>query len=195
MGFDSTPGSGKERRSELVLKQLNTEEFVSLLKPAERRVRAFIAAIMLQRADIDEVVQNTLVIAWKKLNDFRYKADLPEDEFVRWLCAIARYEALSLLRKRDGKALPFNDSLLDQIVDMQLKDPGYWDQRKEALRICLDKLVASDRALVESVYGGTSVVDVAKHFGKTRQAIYKSLRAIRRKLQLCIKTRLNWGAT
>lgn len=172
------------------MRTLDPDSFVNLLPVVQHRVRAFIAAIMPRSSEIDEVLQSTLVVAWKKLGDFRYSNLKPDDEFVRWLCAIARFEALALARKRGDERLVFDDRILDQIVDMQVTDNDTWERRRIALRGCVDKLACSDRALVEQIYGGVPVVDIAASAGKTRQAIYKALRRVRRNLMSCIQAQL-----
>jgi len=172
------------------MKKLDSEQFVGLLPTVQHRVRGFISAIMPRFDEVDEVLQSTLVIAWKKLGDFTYSDAQPDDEFVRWLCAIARFEALALARKRGDDRLVFTDRVLDQIVEMQVATSETWDQQRSALRHCVDKLNSRDRDLVSSFYDGVPATTLAESSGKTRQSIYKLLSRIRRDLQSCIQLRL-----
>ena len=177
------------------MKKLCPDEFVELLPDAQRRVGAFVRAIMPRNSDVDEIVQSTLVIAWKKLAEFGYRCESPDGEFVRWLCTIARFEALALARRLGDERLVFDDRIVDQIVELQTGNLSNWDDRRAALRHCVGKLVQSDRTLVEQIYGGTPVSSVAESVGKSRQAVYKSLRRIRRSLLACIKAQLRaWEA-
>src|SRR5689334_19375904 len=71
---------------------ISEEEFVALTVRYERRVRLFIATLHSERRDVDEIVQDAWVVAWKKIKNFHFAGEEPDEEFVRWLCTIARYE-------------------------------------------------------------------------------------------------------
>src|SRR6478672_4573945 len=73
---------------------ISEEEFVALTVRYERRVRLFITTLHPERSDVDEIVQDSWLIAWKKINAFRYNGDEPDEEFVRWVCTISRYEVM-----------------------------------------------------------------------------------------------------
>src|SRR5690348_13877386 len=92
---------------------ISEEEFVALTVRYERRVRLFIATLHPERGDVDEIVQDTWVVAWKKIQMFRYRGESPDEEFVRWLCTIARYEVLKY-RKKSVPRLVLNEQVIDQ---------------------------------------------------------------------------------
>src|SRR5215218_6808597 len=65
---------------------ISEESFVALTVRYERRIRTFVATLHPNPSDIDEILQNAWLVAWKKLNTFCYTAAEPDEEFVRWLC-------------------------------------------------------------------------------------------------------------
>ena len=65
------------------------ELFVRLIMRHDRPIRAFLRGLLPTAADVDEVMQEVSVIAWRKFGQL----DDPQD-FRRWVCVIARYEVL-----------------------------------------------------------------------------------------------------
>lgn len=175
-----TPGKG-----------ISADEFVKLLVCCERRVRVFVATLHPHSHDIDEVVQETSLVAWKKFAGFRYTSEGPEDAFVRWLCSIARFELNNLRRKRGHAELAFDDGLLDKLTDQYFIDSDRLEGRHLALQDCMQRLRPRDQEIVKRRYQlGVSVRDLAAHAGRTVDAIYKSLTRIRGSLLVCIERRM-----
>jgi RNA polymerase sigma-70 factor (ECF subfamily) len=98
-------------------RSISSDEFVTLLVRCERRVRAFVSTLHPHSHDVDEIVQESCLIAWKKFQSFTYSKSTPDEEFVRWLCMISRYELSNFRRKRGHAELVFDDALLDKLVD------------------------------------------------------------------------------
>ena len=65
------------------------EEFVRLFVAHEGRLRAFIRALLPTWADVDEVMQETSLVAWRKFARFERGTN-----FMAWAATIARFEAL-----------------------------------------------------------------------------------------------------
>lgn len=51
-------------------RRLTQDEFIVLLSRNERRVRGFVSTLVRQQQDLDEVVQQACLTAWKKLEQF-----------------------------------------------------------------------------------------------------------------------------
>ena len=80
---------------------LPQEQFVVLIARHERRVRSFIAALVsCDRDAIDEVIQSTYLVAWRKLDSFTYFDETPDEELIRWMCTIARFEVKEYSRRK-----------------------------------------------------------------------------------------------
>jgi RNA polymerase sigma-70 factor (ECF subfamily) len=170
---------------------ISADQFVALLVKCERRVRGFITTLHPHFSDVDEILQDTSVVAWKKLSTFRYTKSAPDEEFVRWVCMIARLELNNFRRKRGHTDLVFDDALLDKLSDQYGAEQSRLERRHEALMDCVDRLRPRDQEMVRRRYqGGISVRDLASCAGRTVDAIYKTLARIRGNLLICIERRL-----
>lgn len=171
--------------------QLTQEKFVTLIARHERRVRGFVSTLVRYRNDIDEVVQQTFLTAWRKIGDFRCKEVSLDEDFVRWLCTIARFESLAYIRKHSNSRLFFSSELVSQLADMQMRDATLIEDRQEALWACIEKLAPKQKDMVRRYYRvNMSAADIAEQDGVTRQAIFKMLRQIRKILARCVEKSL-----
>lgn len=167
---------------------IDRDEFVALLVRHDRRLRAFISTLMARTDDIEEVVQSACLVAWRKIDTFTYAGDSPDEEFVRWLCTIARYEVLTLRRSQASSHLVFDDSLIDRLTAIQFEESPYLEQRHQALMGCMKQLRPRDREMTQQFYEGhASVNDLAARFGIGINAVYKSLTRIRNSLLECVQ--------
>lgn len=166
---------------------LSQDDFIILISRHERRVRGFVTTLVRQRGDVDEIVQQTCLTAWRKYQEFTRKDETLDRDFVRWLCTIARFESLGFLRKNRGSKMLFDSELVGKLADLQLQDERLED-RREALQHCIDKLAESQKELVRRYYrADESAAEIADADGVTRQAIFKRLRAIRLVLLECVR--------
>src|SRR5215208_6963101 len=122
---------------------ISEEKFVALTVRYERRIRLFIATLHPERSDVDEIVQDAWLVAWKKLNSFRYTGEQPDEEFVRWLCTIARYEVLKYRRKSPPR-LVLDEQVIDQLAALQFDEADYFEARHGALSVCIENLRPRD---------------------------------------------------
>lgn len=166
---------------------ISDDQFVQLILKHEWRVRAFSATVLGRFQDIDDVVQEVYAVAWSKRTEFEYSGDSPDEAFVRWVCTIGRYQSLKLRREQTTAGLVFDEELIERIVRFQFDDSAYLEARRRALKVCIEKLQATDQGLVRRRYGlDQPVCQIAKEDGKTISAIYKALNRIRRSLVACI---------
>jgi RNA polymerase sigma-70 factor (ECF subfamily) len=168
---------------------LPQEQFVVLIARHERRIRSFIASLVACNRDaIDEVIQSTYLVAWRKLDSFTYMDSTPDEELIRWMCTIARFEVKDYLRRQRTFHTAFDVSLIDRIADMQLAESDYFEARHEALSGCLERLEAGQRDLLNLRYGrNLSVKEVAARQGRQAGAVYTTLSRIRKALERCIQ--------
>ena len=118
--------------------RLSQDEFIVLIARHERRVRGFVATLVRKRECVDEVVQQACLTAWKKIETFVRVEGTVDRDFARWLCTIARFEALAYVRKNQGSRLLFDSELVEKLADLQLNDEKLED-RQEALQSCIKK--------------------------------------------------------
>ncbi len=172
--------------------------FEILVKEHERALRAFVRGCSYDKAAADDVVQETFVIAWRKLK--QYDERIP---FARWLRGIAINQVHAHDRKEAIRSKHIRFLTREQIGavadEFDRLVPGRGDvstDTLEALRACLDALPANDREVVRRVYeGGQACKIVADELGSTAIAIRQRLRRARLRLRDCILGKLRMEIT
>jgi len=173
-------------------KPITEEQFVALLLRFGPRLKTFVATLLPLCQDVEEVVQEASLVAWRKIDSFRYSSEAPDAEFLNWVCTIGRFQALNYRRKHWGREKLFDDEVLDRIAALQLQYADRLELRKEALQECLRRLSARDKELLRLRYSSdVSVENMARRAGRTASAIYKSLTRIRKALSACIEHALH----
>lgn len=155
------------------------------------RIHAFILTLLSDKNDAEEVFQETNVIAWQKFDSFSQDSETCEDDFVRWVCTIARYQTLAFLKTRKPGRVVFSEAILDDLADRAMAADQQDAERRLALATCLDRLSEVDRDLFRQFYEEDSTAQqLADRLGKSAQAIYRVLHSIRRSLLVCIERSL-----
>lgn len=159
------------------------ESFVRLLTKHEPVLRAYVKAGLPPQGDVDEVLQEVGIVAWRKFADLDDPAQFP-----RWACMIARFEVLKHRRKKARDRLVPDDELVRLILDEGLAELDLQQQRQAALGRCLDKLPAPRRKLLLQAHApGRPVKELAERTGRTPGALSQMLCRLRRELLGCIE--------
>lgn len=160
-----------------------------LIARHERRVRSFIASLASCDADaVDEVIQATYLVAWQKLASFSYVEATPDEELVRWMCTIARFELMTYSRRYGNSRVAFDDRLVEQIAGVHAEQSEYLESRHQALRGCLERLPTRQRDILGQRYWrGQSIPELATSRGQEINAVYTALSRIRKALERCIR--------
>jgi RNA polymerase sigma-70 factor (ECF subfamily) len=163
------------------------DQFVVLFVRSQDRIYAYVATLLPNRADAEEVFQQTSLILWKKWREFD-----PQRDFVRWACGIAYLEVRNFLRKqRAAGRVGLSEHVLEQVADTRLEAHPLLEARRQALAACLDRLKPDRRALLERCYAGKdNIKRIAAEVGKTANGLYLTLKRLRRALFDCINRTL-----
>ncbi|MDP3070784.1 MAG: sigma-70 family RNA polymerase sigma factor [Opitutaceae bacterium] len=162
------------------------EEFVRLFVAHEGRLRAFLRSLLPAWADVDEVMQETSLVAWRKFDRFERGT-----HFMAWAATIARFEALDHLRRRGREHLVFSDAVADMMAEEAAQEGDMLDSHRRALDRCLAKLGATQRELLLLSYQpGARLHEVAARAGRSVQGHYKSVQRLRVRLLECIEGEL-----
>lgn len=158
--------------------------FIENLEAAQTRLYSYVHMLLQDVNDADDVFQQTTLILWRKFAEYDRTRS-----FFSWACGIARFEALNYIRKQQRR--PF---LLGEHADALIVDAfgkiGHqeYDDRREALSTCIQKLRESDQLLLREHYAGSvSVRQIAERLKRTPQSIHNSLMRIRLSLLECIR--------
>ena len=173
---------------------LSPDEFVTLLTNAQRRIWAFVCTLVVDRADVEDVLQETNLALWKMADQFE-----PGTDFVAWACRIAY---LRVLRQRSAAKrlrIQLSDAVMGTLV-MEMLDANRLDslvaaedfsRRQQALVKCLDELPERHRTMLRQHYeDGISLTDLGAPIGRNRRAVAQLFLRLRAALRSCIRRRL-----
>ncbi|MEK6237215.1 MAG: sigma-70 family RNA polymerase sigma factor [Planctomycetales bacterium] len=168
------------------LENADHDLFVRLIMRHDRAVRAYLRSLLPTAADVDEVMQEVSVVAWRKFDQLGDQQDFP-----RWVCVIARYEVLMYRRKKARDRLVLGEEIEHLMADEGLQELSLRQQQLDALERCLDKLPNERKQLVLKTYAAEQPMKtIAGQLGKTPAALYQILSRVRRDLLACVEQTL-----
>jgi len=161
-------------------------EFLSLYARHESRIHTFILSLLPNWNDAEEVSQETAMVLWSKFDEF-----LPGSSYFAWACQIARFEVSRYLRQQHRDRLTLSDEILDAVTRATIAMDDELAARQQALAICVDKLPAKDRQLLELRHRHKrKAEEIASDVGRSIHAVYKAMKRIRRVLYDCVTAAL-----
>jgi RNA polymerase sigma-70 factor (ECF subfamily) len=167
------------------------EQFVRLFVAQEGRLRVLLRTLVPSLDDLDEVMQETSLAAWRKFSQFE-----PGTDFLAWTATIGRFEALRRRRERAAERLVFSDELCDLLAQEAIADTEILEAQRRALDACLGKLPEQKRQWLAAAYQpGANFREVAQQSGKTVEAFYKMLQRLREILADCIQREIQQNDT
>jgi RNA polymerase sigma-70 factor (ECF subfamily) len=163
------------------------DQFVERFVRFQGRIYAYVVTLLPNRADAEEVFQQTSLILWKKWQQFD-----PNGDFLRWACGVAHHEVQNFLRKHNLRGQVYlSEEVLADVAQVRLDQHDLLEARRRALRSCLDRLKQSRRELLERCYAGTdSIKTIAENLGQSPNMLYMTLKRLRRALFDCISRTL-----
>lgn len=162
------------------------EEFVLLLNGAHALLLRYVASLVGNRHDAEDVLQRASVVMWRRFATFE-----PGTDFIAWATTVAFYEVRNFQRITGRSRLQFDDELMQTLAAERAQHVRQWNARAEALEICVEKLNAEDRDLVETIYTqGLEINTLAQQQGRAAQTLYNKLNFIRRVLAKCVQRRM-----
>jgi RNA polymerase sigma-70 factor (ECF subfamily) len=157
-------------------------EFVRLLTQNSSLLFGFILSLAVNRADAEDIFQNTSVILWEKFDSFERGTN-----FLSWASRVAYFEALAHRRKA-GRVLTLSDAAWDALAADALAavdDPTDW---QESLAECLAKLNPDDRRILgQKYFKQQSVAEIAESSSRSVHAVYRALTRAHDQLLRCMR--------
>jgi RNA polymerase sigma-70 factor (ECF subfamily) len=167
------------------------EQFVRLLSAHEGRLKAFLRSFLPRWEDVEEAVQETSIVAWKKFSQFD-----PASDFGAWLLTIGRFEALKVRRAVFGDRLVFREALWEAVLDEGMEEAQRLEGERRALEGCLRKLEPRQREWLAAAYQpGVKAHEVAAASGRSPVAFYKTLQRLRALLLECMQQQFEQEGT
>jgi RNA polymerase sigma-70 factor, ECF subfamily len=147
------------------------------------RVYRFVLRLVRNEALAEDVISEVFLDVWRQAGKFEKRSAVST-----WLMAIARFKALSALRRRVDLEL---DEKTAGAVEDHADDPEVVLQKKdksEVLRECLNSLSVEQREIIDFVYyHEMSVEDVAQVVGIPESTVKTRMFYARKKLGELLK--------
>ena len=148
------------------------------------RVYRFVLRLVSNQSVAEDLIGDVFLDVWRQADKFEGRSAV-----ATWILAIARFKALSVLRKRpeekldDEAAAAIEDQADDPEVAMQKKD------KSEVLRKCLQALSPEHREIIDLVYyHEKSIEEVAEVVGIPENTVKTRMFYARKKLAELLKT-------
>jgi RNA polymerase sigma-70 factor (ECF subfamily) len=161
-------------------------DLMRLMVEHQRRLFAYIYALVPNRQDASDILQDTSVVICEKFHEYR-----PGTDFVAWATRIAFWEVRRARQKYARSKVVFDQEVVDALSETVGTLQEELDVRHEALAHCLKRLPDRDREMILLRYEpGASVEEAARRVGRSMDAAYKALARIRKLLMDCVSQRL-----
>ena len=161
-----------------------------MLSSSQGALTGFILSLHPDRTAAFDILQETNVVLWEKIDQFR-----PDASFKAWAFKIAYLQTLAHLKrcKRNYKVC-FASSLVETLAVEAEPLLGDFEERQQALAHCVNALLPHDLAILQAHYVDQKplaeiAVEVQRSVGALKQVLFR----LRKTLRACIERRLNGG--
>jgi len=184
---EAAVSSTKMQPDSVLMDSSSQDEFAKQFIENQGRLYAYIATLLPNRDDAEDVLQRTSLVLWRKWEQFD-----PERGFLPWARGVAVNEIRNLLRRSERRNVHLSEPILEMLVtDLEER---YDDRRTVALSKCVEGLQVKQKELLERCYlGSTGIQSIAKSLGTSAPALYMRLHRIRKKLVECINREVSSG--
>lgn len=163
-----------------------SEEYISELTRNQRRLYAYLFAILGDRDLADECLQRTNIVLWRKADEFE-----PGSNFEAWSTSIARLQAKAARKTARRERRLLSEASFDAIADAAGGDDKS-DRRAEALSRCLELLTSRQFGALRAFYGSQRGLNhAANALGIGAAAMKSLLHRTRVQLMDCVEQRLS----
>jgi RNA polymerase sigma-70 factor (ECF subfamily) len=174
MSSHSTPKSEDRSASQ--------QQFLTLFLRSEREIFRYVAALVPNVTDAEDIVQQTAVALWEKFDAYD-----PNQPFTPWACRFALNKARQWIERRQRWQALLEGGLAEELAQRREELKPELEARFKHLEGCLGKLPEEQRTIVEDYYYHRRGIErVAENSGRTVEATYKALQRIRQALQGCM---------
>ena len=159
------------------------QRFLSLFLRSEREIFRYVAALVPNVADAEDIVQQTAVALWEKFDAYD-----PAQPFTPWACRFALHKARQWMERHQRWKALLDGGLAEELMQRREELRPEIEAKLGRLEGCLERLPEDQRSLVEGYYyRRTGIAALAGESGRTEAATYKALQRIRQALQACIE--------
>jgi RNA polymerase sigma-70 factor, ECF subfamily len=175
MSSDSTHRFGDQNAAQ--------QRFLSLFLRSEREVFRYVAALVPNVADAEDIVQQTAIALWEKFDAYD-----PAQPFTPWACRFALNKAKQWIERRQRWQALLEGGLAEELAQRREELRPEMEVRLRHLEGCVRKLPEDQRSLVEGYYYQRAEIEtLSARSGRSVAATYKALQRIRQALLLCVE--------
>ncbi len=174
------------------MEQSDHQWFMVQVKREQQRLRAWVRSLGVRADWVDDLAQDTFVVAAGKLGEFDRSKD-----FGAWLRGIARHLVINERRKESRRTRLLSEqmtAMLAEHAEDSAASPAITaddNERREALRHCLDQLSEDGRQLIQERYfEDLSATVIAQRSRRNSNEIRQALLRMRRNLLQCMQHQL-----
>jgi len=158
------------------------DEFVRLFSQNQRKLYLFIASLLPDGRDVEDVFQETSLVLWREFEKFE-----PGTNFSAWAAQVALNQSLAHRKRKTRNRIVFSDEFLTAVAREMTVYGEDLDRRTAALSGCMMKLPPHHQELIRARYAsGEAVEQIATHLNRTTEAVYRMLSRIRQSLHECV---------
>ena len=162
------------------------ERFLTLLLKAQPDLMAFIASLVRDRVQAEDLFQEVCLALWQSFAGFD-----PSRPFGAWARGIAAKKILQGFEKSRRLPLAFSPKTVQAIVDAYDRAEPAGPGETEGLRECIGKLPERSRQLLVLRYEKSlKLGEIAARVGGSLDAVHKLLSRIRENLEECLRRRV-----
>ncbi len=159
------------------------QRFLSLFLRSEREVFRYVAVLVPNVTDAEDIVQQTALALWEKFDAYD-----PGQPFTPWACRFALNKARQWIERRQRWQALLDHGLAEELAQRRQELLPEFELRLKHLEGCLGQLPEAQRSLVEGYYyERASIETLAQRSGRSEAATYKMLQRIRHALQVCVE--------
>jgi len=162
-------------------------EFLQELGSSYRDIYVSVLAIVGNRTDTEDVVQDVCVILWQRFDEFESGTS-----FRKWACAFAFNVAKDYVRhQRRRRGFGLSDHILTMIARHQTAGSELFELRQEVLEKCLTKLRSKDHRFLMNCYERkTTLGEYARLENIPVTSVYTRLARLRKQIVGCVQRSL-----
>ncbi|HRI13787.1 MAG TPA: sigma-70 family RNA polymerase sigma factor [Verrucomicrobiota bacterium] len=162
------------------------QRFLSLFLRSEREIFRYVAALVPNVADAEDIVQQTALALWEKFHAYD-----PAQPFTPWACRFALNKARQWMERHQKWRALLDGNFAEELARRREEMRPEIEAQLRRLEGCLGRLPEDQRSLVEGYYyRREEIANLAGQSGRTVTATYKALQRIRQALQNCLEQTL-----
>ena len=151
-------------------------------------LQGFIYSLLPDKTAVEDVLHETFLVLTEKAEDFTEGTD-----FFAWAKAVAYRKALQAIQAQGRAARTLPAEVLERLIGGEESGAFVerWDERRSALRYCLEKLSGGVRRMLRLHYfDGMGVGEVARKVGWNRTSVSVAMSRGRHALRECVRRRM-----